>query len=766
MEVVAGKLRFACKIGRVRIAIVSLLAGAALAPFAAQAQQTADRQDPHPGQVVGPAAPGADANAIVVTARFREESLQDIPDSIVALTGEALEQRNITGLQNLTYSLPNVGVSQALNPGSLFINMRGINTFRGSEPGVAVRIDGVQATSAEQLSQDLVDIERIEVLKGPQGALYGRNALVGAINVVTRRPGNESRNRVRAGYGNGDDYSVDASFSGPIVSDKLFYGLSGSYNNFGGVIKDGFIDRPVDFRESTVFRGRLVWTPDNSWTVDARYTFDDLNGGTYYFVPIVDETVRPIRDAADRFNLPIRGDVLTVDNRRFNEAALNVDYSPEFGGVFKYIFAYHHLKESYGVPGTGKGGFVDRGGNLDILEFPILANAQYFKRRSINNELRYVSDDSSLFRYVVGIQYVDQTLDDQLPVFAALNNLAQYTLNAANGDPLIQGLSQDDPFIALGGADTRRDVKALGLYAQTNLDLTDSLELTLAYRYDRERRSRLDNNTGGSGKQTFAEHQPKVSLAWTAPSGTLVYATVAKGFRSGGFNKTIDPNDPTDFSLVFQSEILWSYEIGVKASLLGGDLTFNSAIFYEDVKNHQEFAFQPLAAGQIVYNIPKMEIYGVEAELKYEPTNRLQLSASLGLLDSEIKRFDGIEAGFGRAIDAVGNQAPGVDHWKYTVSAQYTIPLGTSDFVAQSSFTQSGDLQWFIDGLNRAPSRELLQANLTWRKNGLELSVWGTNLLDDDWYSSYEPSTQTGLVADIAYPTQGRRYGVKAAFKF
>ena len=128
---------------------------------------------------------------VIVFSRYREESLQEVPDTIVALDALEIEQKGITNLMDLTRSIPNMDFETVLHLGSVFINMRGINTMRGSEPGVSVYIDGIQATTPLQLSQELFDIESIEVLKGPQGALYGRSAIAGAINVVTKKPGEE-----------------------------------------------------------------------------------------------------------------------------------------------------------------------------------------------------------------------------------------------------------------------------------------------------------------------------------------------------------------------------------------------------------------------------------------------------------------------------------------------------------------------------------------------------------------------------------------------
>ena len=151
---------------------------------------------------------------VIVFSRYREESLQEVPDTIVALDALEIEQKGITNLMDLTRSIPNMDFETVLHLGSVFINMRGINTMRGSEPGVSVYIDGIQATTPLQLSQELFDIESIEVLKGPQGALSGRSAIAGAINVVTKKPGEEIENVIRLGVANEGEWSASFKSSG------------------------------------------------------------------------------------------------------------------------------------------------------------------------------------------------------------------------------------------------------------------------------------------------------------------------------------------------------------------------------------------------------------------------------------------------------------------------------------------------------------------------------------------------------------------------
>ena len=213
------------------------------------------------GHAQGDAPSAESIEEVIVTSRYREESLQEVPDTIVALDALEIEQKGITDLMDLTRSIPNMDFETVLHLGSVFINMRGINTMRGSEPGVSVYIDGIQATTPLQLSQELFDIESIEVLKGPQGALYGRSAIAGAINVVSKKPGDEIENVIRLGVGDGGHKSVNFKSSGPLSPGVLSYSVFAGTMEYDGGIMNTFLNKEVDFRENDTFRGRLIWTP-------------------------------------------------------------------------------------------------------------------------------------------------------------------------------------------------------------------------------------------------------------------------------------------------------------------------------------------------------------------------------------------------------------------------------------------------------------------------------------------------------------------------
>ena len=717
---------------------------------------------------------------VIVFSRYREESLQEVPDTIVALDALEIEQKGITNLMDLTRSIPNMDFETVLHLGSVFINMRGINTMRGSEPGVSVYIDGIQATTPLQLSQELFDIESIEVLKGPQGALYGRSAIAGAINVVTKKPGEEVENVVRLGVANEGEWSASFKSSGPISPGTLYYSVFAGTMEWDGDIDNTFLNQPVNFRENENFRARLVWRPTDRLEIDMFGNYDDLYGGTYHFSTIVDKAGRAIfKNAADSYDYPIQAESLTTGDRTFEELALNVTYEPSFGGTIKYSFAIQDLEEHYGMPGTAAGGNIDPRygtGNYDMTPFYVIHNSQSFWREGMLNELRYISDADKSVRFVVGAQYVNQELDDVLPIWFGGQYFAGIIPgNVANNLPLTTGLSTDanlDAFYFEAGY-TRREIDALGLYAQLSWDVTPSTELTLAYRYDRDERDKLDKATQAYDDTTFTGSMPKISISHDLSESSMVYATISKGWRSGGFNKLKAAGDPTDFSIEYKEEELWSYEIGYKSTFNDGKGKLNAAVFYQDVENHQAFAFQPSLGGQVVFNIPEGEISGLEVDLSHSFDSGWDLGLSAGFLDSEITQFDGLAVGFGRPMNAAsgepveGAKFPNVDHRQINIYAQHSAETDFGSLISRVDYVVNDDKQWFIvDGQNEEGARDFLNASFMLTRDNLELMLWAENLFDQESWASYEPVSLHGLPQDIANLNMQRRFGLRATFRF
>jgi iron complex outermembrane receptor protein len=676
---------------------------------------------------------------IVVTARKREERLQDIPDAITALTADTIESAGIDSVSGVADLVPNLSIVQTQQPGVDFLIIRGIGQARNQEPPVAMVIDGVQLTSSYALTQELFDVERIEVLKGPQGALYGRNAIGGAINIVTKKPGNEFEGKVIAGYGNGEYWEAKGVVSGPVIEDKLFFRAAASYEDFEGTIRNVTLDRDVNFYDSFSFRGRILATPNERLTIDLRASVEDLDSGAAYFAPALD---------ANDFDTPVQGDYLGTAKRNLEEYALKVDY--DFDGVtLTSITAFSKVDS-----------FLDE--EVDYFAAPILVVDQTLQTESWSEELRLTSTHEGRFRWMVGAYYLDTSRDLETNVFADFGNYIGFLTNQALGvTPVTAGLNPVGNFVPLSAAFAQDDDKAYAGFGQVNYDITTDLELTLALRYDRNEKHQLDAVSGLVNDANFDLWQPKASLAYTVNEDAMIYATAGRGFRSGGFNAT------DTLGRIYDAEKTTSFELGFKTSWMERLLTFNGAAFYTKYDDRQEFILIANEGAQALVNIPKSRVLGLEFELAAHPVEGLDLQASLGLMDSEVREFDGTQFGFAPTVEFIGNQLPFAYGWSYAFAAQYRLPVFADfDLVTRVDYSGKGDMAWHLDGFDTQKAVHLVNARISLENEQFRFTVWAENLFDEKYNAEFIANQWSGGLADFKYPGNPRRYGVRASYRF
>ncbi len=223
---------------------------------------------------------------IVVQSRKRSENLQDVPATISAFTEADIESIGVSNMRDYANLVPNFFLVETQASAFTFVNIRGITQMRNLDPSVAIVVDGVLSTNSIAMSQELFDVQQIEVLKGPQGALYGRNAMGGAINITTKRPSNELEGFVRAGYGNGQSGKIQASMSGPLVEDQLFGRVAVSFYDSKGHRENTALGIPSDPQENISARARLLWTPSETFEADLRFSISDDNSAALQFIDI------------------------------------------------------------------------------------------------------------------------------------------------------------------------------------------------------------------------------------------------------------------------------------------------------------------------------------------------------------------------------------------------------------------------------------------------------------------------------------------------
>src|SRR5580692_4276329 len=291
-----------------------------------------------------------DLEEVVVTARKRDESLQNVPITLSVFTPQTIQAAGIESPRDFIAMVPNMTLVETQNVGNSFVTIRGISQARNSEPSVAVLVDGVLETNPYEFTQDLYDIRQIEVLKGPQGALYGRDAIGGAIIITTADPSDHFEGSTRVGVGNGVSEKAQLALSGPLDSaGTLRYRASMNFYNTNGYLQNVYLDRKADPYRDYSGRLRLVWKPPDEFSADLRFMYDKVETTAYYFVIPRSSEANPFSDFttpgdANDTTSPIQNNNLGTDYRNVLDTALKLDYSPGYG-MFTSITDYNHTRE-------------------------------------------------------------------------------------------------------------------------------------------------------------------------------------------------------------------------------------------------------------------------------------------------------------------------------------------------------------------------------------------------------------------------------------
>jgi iron complex outermembrane receptor protein len=666
----------------------------------------------------------ADSDEIIITAQQRAEPLRNVPIQVTAFTAQAVEDAGIKSTSDIIAQVPNITYDRGDTYRSNFITMRGLTQINNADPPIAFVLDGVPQTNQKQLGVTLFDIERIEVLKGPQGALYGRNAVGGAINVVTKAPGNELEGFVNLGYANGDTIDASAGISGALVEDKVLLRVSGSYTSSDGLIKNDFRGDHVDYDYS--LRGRMILKPTDLLTFDLRAEYSDFRGGSNSYAAVFSGIPRDFV------------------NPQFNFPAYAEGHSTDLTGKFDYDFGFATLT---GISAWSKfkqnnradldfRNPVDSPGGIFGLGFQA-GQGQNAKLETFSQELRLVSASDQAFRWLVGVYYLHTDRALVTRGFIDLDGTDQF----------------DNPALLIANNNETNDNNAYAAFAQVDYDLTPTLTLTGGIRYDEDKREQTNVVTGAIRKTSFDRVQPKVTLTWKPEDGRLVYATYSTGFRSGGFNA---PNVTVP---VFDAETLDNFEVGFKTQWFDRKLTLNGAAYLTNVKNYQYFYVDAATASQIIDTIDKVQIKGFEIEAMAKLAPGLDASFGVGTTDSEIKRS--------LFPSDVGNHSPRTVPLSINSSIQYRGDLSeTVEGFVRIEHQHIGKKYWDADNASVQNPYDLLNARMGVEFGNYGVYAFARNIFNEKYYSEFFQPKYSGLDVAIGYRGTPRTYGVEAKVKF
>ncbi len=704
---------------------------------------------------------------VVVTARKRAETLEESPVSVRAFTADEIEAAGIETPRDFINLTPNVTLVETQNAGTAFINVRGVSQARNSEMSVAVLVDGVLMPNPAQFTQQLIDVQQVEVLRGPQGALYGRNAIGGAITIVTRQPGDELEGRVELGADSGPGLTVRGTASGPVGdSETLKFRANLSYVDTDGYIDNTFLDEEADPYEDLSARLRLLYEPSDTFSADLRLSSSMLDTQSLYFT---------IAAEADDTSVPVRSNNAGVNERDIINASLKLEWNWE-AGTFTSITAYDDLEELL----TGdQFNFVPRDESL-INFFPIgpiitgltgdpvadLSQTQYLESDAWSQEFRFISPAEQPLRWIAGVYAIatDRFISTGNQVDRGNGVFAVYK------DPRVSlFVDPTDPSPQLSLLADAQDNFAWAVFGEIAYDFSDTFEGAFSLRYDEDERENttltepLYDPTGGIGitlgevrKETWDELQPKLTLRYRPSDDVTIYGGYSRGFRSGGFNQSgVGAAVPEPgVEDLFDEQIADTYEVGVKSLFGGGRFATSLSAYYTDFENAYFFFFDPTTSTQNLGNIPEVEYIGFELEGNAQFNDFLSGYFGVGYSDSEIKR----------AADPAdnGNQAPLVTEYTLNLGGEFRYPLGFGDGDAEGvirlDFQRMGDTWWDPGNISKRSPVNLVDLRIGVDvADNWSLTVWARNLFDEEYNSEFSPGPAPGL--NFLWPAPPRRWG-------
>ncbi len=707
---------------------------------------------------------------IVVTAQKRAENVQDVPIAITALGSQFLETRGVDSIDDLGTVAPNVKFERA--PASKTISqiaIRGSVTINPAitwEPAVGLYLDGVYIAKAQGSIFDIADLERVEILRGPQGTLYGRNALAGAVNLVTKKPSGEAGGMAEVTYGSFNEVRLRGVVDLPQMG-AFSAKVSGQYRKRDGLIDltapDGRGRRSTDSIDSGSFMVQLRAEISDSVTADYTYDYSKSNqtppfsqllrvnrngdprdifdpGSPSYafggaFFPL-DTVAKPDRISTAAIDAPV------YERSRSYGYALTL--TADLGNAeLKSITAYRDLAWADGL-------------DLDGSPFPVAFTQRISDYHAFSQELQVTGTAfADRLAYVVGAFYFDEKAE-------TLNPQTYFG----------GGVDLDSNY----GSNTQ----AWALYAQLDYDITERLKLTLGGRYTEETKdiSRFfrvnfdpangifsplvvaDLAYGDLPDAKFTDFSPAVTLSYEASDNVNAYARFAQGFKSGGFNGESNvfaaptaacPSGALELCQPYLPEQVDSYELGVKSRFLDDRLIVNLAAFRNDSKDMQLSVFTATTgAASVIQNAAAARIQGLEIETVLRPVDALTINASLALLDPEYKRF--IDGG----VDVSGNRAfPHAPKTTASIGADWKVAEGDwGRFNIYADLSYSSKYFTFpyaltapatsdqVAGSSQSPGRTIVNLRATLAEfpiGGLEadLSVFVRNLTKEDAPSNF-----------------------------
>jgi len=742
----------------------------------------------------------AEIEEVTVTAQMRTESLKDVPLSVSAFSGDTVKNSNLSDFKDLFALTP--GVSGETND-SFFdsVSVRGVNNNSfgsGSDPALGVFLDGVYQ-SRTGATPSMYDLERVEVVKGPQGTLFGRNTASGAISMVSRKPGDRFAGEISLGVGEYGRQEFEGGLDMPL-GENLAVRIAGMHQREDGHIENLAGGRDLGASERDAVRFTAVYDGLQSTTVTLMAQYEDRAG---------DGTIYRALDTDGDYD-QVYNDARGVDESEIGDVILTVERDLAGGGTLTSITGYKTHNYTYAE---------DLDGTADPIDTFVRDQSGDF----FSQEFRLASNNSGMFNYVLGASYYQEDVD---AFFAGIDS-EDFVCDGIYADEWEEGLDtfdtcaslpqeaideffgfEGDPWVyaprglSIEAADTIGEYAGWGVFANTTFDLTEATSLGLGIRYTRDEKTYTvdspwpDTATGGwnyqvmytdgpiSGDNTWDNISGRATLSHDFSDALTAYASVATGYKSGGFDYlsyrvtdpafdedaeawmeenawTVDASNAEPFR--FDEETVLSYELGLKARLLDNRLAINAAAFQYRYEDLQKAFF--IGAAAITRNVGESEGRGLEVDTRWLITDSLDLYLGMAWLDTE---FSGAPEAL--CEDCDGNEMALSPNFSSAAVLTYSRETGLGEMSVSAEYTFTGEQFSDLEntGEVKLASRDVvnLRLVLTSPEDSWSAGIYAENLFNEEYYHWGYAEALYNLPATRTDPSRGRVLGVNLGYRF
>lgn len=681
---------------------------------------------------------------MTVTAERREEKLADVPVSVTAMDEEGMEEANIDGITDLSFHVPNLFISEFSAKRVSNAIIRGIGSGQG-DPGVTTYVDGVPQLVPASANIEFLDLERVEVLRGPQGTLYGRNTIGGLIHYITKDPSEDFSFNVNADLGDYDHKRLQASLSGAIVAGKVYFRVGASLYERDGYVENSFppgTDEPLDanFQDSLFMKASLIFKPTESWKITVgTHTQDDDDGGFLLYE----------RSFYDQTPYTISTDWPGFSTRDLTSVSAKAEY---YGNNFNFKLIAAQDEND-----------VDERTDLDFLAADMLRRETFEDHEQTYFEANFSSPESldlgfAKMDWVAGItrysaDFEHSAYTELRPAISPIEGLSMF---------LNEGYVLND--------------SGTGIYGQATFTFAESIGLTLGLRHESEDRE-WDlshstttpafpiNETLGQDDEDFSKTLPHVALSYDYGPG-MVYARYSESYRAGGYNRNTSSLGQyiADF-YTYDEETATSIDIGYKGSYMDDRIYLAINYFQTDWDDRQLSVPIPGGQGQFYLdNAASAETSGIEIEFAAAITDYLDINAGLGTNDAKFNSYIDPTTG----LDVQDNALPSSADGSWNLGLNLHKDLGSYTLRGRADLLNQGEIYFDAANTYSQESVELINARIGIERGGIGLYIWGKNLGDEVYYPTAIPSTIPipGTIGWAVSPAPPKTIGGTISFRY